>query len=121
MAPRKRNIENVKKKQFNYIEYLKSLTKWITNYRRTDEQLDELITKYDIDNSIVKRIISYSYSFPYIIYYFNRYFNNLFDFSSFDTKTLLKSIVYLMEINNRCNSKNFMYIKSNELKDEIKK
>lgn len=108
------------KKQINYIEFLKNLTKWFTNHKRTDEQLDEIINKYDVENSIVKRILSYNYSFPYIIYYFNKYFNNSFDFNRFDTKILLKSISYLMDINNRNSGKNFIYLKSNELKDEVK-
>lgn len=112
--------ENIRKKHIDFLVFLKSISKWITNKKRQDEQLEYLIDKYKIENSIVKRIISYNYNFPYIIKYFNRYFNNLYEFDSFDTKLLIKSIVYLMDINNRSDSKYFTYIKNNELKDEIK-
>jgi len=112
--------ENIRKKQVDFLVFLKSISKWITNKKRQDDQLEYLIDKFKIENSIVKRILSYNYGFPHIIQYFNRYFNNLYDFDTFDTKLLIKSLVYVMDINNRSDSRCFTYIKSNELKDEIK-
>jgi uracil-DNA glycosylase family 4 len=117
---RVKKTENIKKKQVDYLEFLKVLTKWIINTRRNEDQLVDIINRYKIDNNIAKRILSYCYSFPHIIYYFNRYMNNRFSFESYDTRVLIKSIVYLMDINNRNNSKFFLFIKSNELKDEVK-
>jgi len=111
---------NIKKKQIDFLIVLKLITKWITNKKRNDTQLQEIIDRYKVENTIIKRILSYNYSFPYIINYYNKYFNNLYDFDKFDTKTLIKSIAYLMDINHRNENKYFMYIKSNELKDEIK-
>lgn len=111
---------NIRKKQIDFLIVLKLITKWITNKKRNDAQLQEIIDRYKIENTIIKRILSYNYSFPYIINYYNMYFNNLYDFDKFDTKTLIKSITYLMDINHRSESKYFIYIKSNELKDEIK-
>lgn len=113
--------ENIKKKQVDFLQRLKLLTKWLTNNRRTDEQLIELIDKFKIENNSIKRILSYNYTFPYIIHYFNKYMNSIYGFESLDTKVLIRSVSYLMDVNNRSNNKCFMYIKSNDLKDEIKK
>lgn len=120
MAAKKKKLENIKRKQVDYLDSVKVLTKWITNNKRTDEQLETLIEKYNIENSSIKRILSYTYSFPYIVNYFNRYLNNKYEFDSLDTKILIKSIVYLMHINNRIASKYFMFIRSNDLKDDVK-
>jgi len=116
----KKKLENIKKKKVDILQSIKLLTKWITNTRRSDEQLVELINRYGLKNNIARRIMSYNFGFPYIIKYFNEYFNGLYDFESYDTKALIKSIVYLMDVNNRSNGKVFMFIKSSELKDEIK-
>ena len=113
-------VINIKKKPVDGLEFLKAITKWITNTKRSDSQLEDIIEKYKIENTIIKRILSYNLGFPYIIHYFNKYLNHIFDFNSYNTKTLIKSITYLMDINNRNNPKMFMYIKSNDLKDEIK-
>jgi len=110
----------VKKKEINYLQSVKDLTKWLTNPRRSDEVLTELIEKHKLKNTVARRILSYNFGFPYIIKYFNDYFNDLYSFDSYDTNLLIRSIVYLMDVNNRSNSKLFMYIKSSELKDEIK-
>ena len=117
----KRKAQNIKKKKIDFLQSIKSMTKWITNPQRTEEQLVELIDKYKIKNYVVKRILSYNYGFPHIIKYFNTYMNNLYEFDSYDTRLLVKSLVYVMDINNRSNSKNFMFLKSSELRDEIKK
>jgi len=114
------NVKKKKKKNINFLESLKSITKWINNSNRNEEQLVGLIEKYDIKNTVAKRILSYNYGFPYIIKYFNTYMNDLYKFDSYDTRLLIKSLVYIMEINNRCNSKMYMYIKSATLKDDIK-
>ncbi len=122
MARPKKSVSasNIKKKQINKLIFLKTLTKWVTNLKRTDAQLEEIINKFNIDNNIIKRLISYNYGFPHIIDYYNKYLNNLYDFNKFDTKTLIKSLTYLMDINFRSNPKLFMYIKSTEFKDDIK-
>ena len=72
-----RKTQNVKKKKIDYLGSLKSITKWITNQNRKDDQLVEMIEKYQIKNTVVKRILSYNYGFPHIIKYFNTYMNNL--------------------------------------------
>lgn len=122
MAPRKTKQPSniIRKKEADGFEFLKAITKWITNTRRTDSQLEDIIIKYNIENTIIKRILSYNFSFPYIIHYFNKYMNELFDFNTYDTRVLVKSVTYLMDINNRNNTKLFMYLKSNDLKDDIK-
>jgi len=119
-AKKTKQISNIKKKQIDFLVVLKALTKWITNNKRTDTQLEDIIERYEIENNVVKRILSYNYGFPYIIHYFNKYLNHKFDFDSYDTKTLIKSIIYLMDINNRNNFKMFMFFKATDLKDEIK-
>jgi uracil-DNA glycosylase len=120
MAKAKSKAKNIKKKKIDFLESIKSVTKWINNANRNEEQLIVLIEKHKIKNTVAKRILSYNYGFPYIIKYFNTYMNNLYEFDSYDTRLLIKSLVYIMEINNRCNSRMFMYIKSATLKDDIK-
>ena len=115
-----RKTQNVKKKKIDYLGSLKSITKWITNPNRKDDQLIEMIEKYQIKNTVVKRILSYNYGFPHIIKYFNTYMNNLYEFDRYDTRLLIKSLVYVMDVNNRSNSRNFMFLKSATLKDDIK-
>jgi uracil-DNA glycosylase family 4 len=117
----RKSIENIKKKQIDILQSIKVLTKWINNPRRTDNQLIEIIDKYKIKNSVIRRILSYNFGFPYIIKYFNKYLNSLYQFDNYDTRLLIKSLTYVMDVNNRCNSKNFMFIKSSDLKDQIKK
>ena len=115
-----RKTQNVKKKKIDYLGSLKGITKWITNQNRKDDQLVEMIEKYQIKNTVVKRILSYNYGFPHIIKYFNTYMNNLYEFDRYDTRLLIKSLVYVMDVNNRSNSRNFMFLKSATLKDDIK-
>lgn len=114
--------ENIRKKTVtkDYLLPIKAMTKYLTNKKRSDYQLDDIIEKFKIENTICKRLISYTYGFPYICWYFNRYLNSKYEFDSFDTKTLIKSIIYLMSINNRCEYKLFTFIKSNDLKDDVK-
>ena len=42
-----RKTQNVKKKKIDYLGSLKSITKWITNQNRKDDQLVEMIEKYN--------------------------------------------------------------------------
>ena len=53
----KQNITNIKKKQIDFLVVLKALTKYITNSKRTDQQLEDIIERYEIDNTVVKGII----------------------------------------------------------------
>jgi len=116
----KENIRKIKVLPKDYLLPIKAMTKYLTNKKRTDYQLDDIITNFKIEITISKRLISYTYGFPYICWYFNRYLNSKYEFDSFDTKSLIKSIVYLMTVNNRCDYKLFMFIKSDSLKDDVK-
>ena len=116
----KKKTENIKKKKVDFLQSIKDLTKWINNPRRTEDQLIDIVERNKLKNNIARRILSYNFGFPYIIKYFNDYFNGLYDFEKYDTSLLIKSLVYLMDVNNRSNSRLFMYVKSNDLKDEVK-
>jgi uracil-DNA glycosylase family 4 len=116
----RKTTSNIKKKQKNFMDFLKSITKWLGNKSRSANQLDYLINAYDVDKMVFKRLLSYVYSFPHLIYYYNKYMNKLFDYNSMDIKEWIYSLAFLIDANN-VQQKKFMYIKSNEFKEETQK
>lgn len=114
-----RSTKEIKYKKPDYLEYLKSLTRWLGNKnKRNPEELNNLIKKHKITNSnIFLRICSYSYNRPHIIWYFNKYFNNFFEFNVYDIENLVFSLCHVLDCNKHNNSRSFYYLKSNDLKD----
>ena len=111
---------NIIKKPKNYLASLKTLTKLLSTKKRSIEQIEFFISKYDIDNTIMRRILTYLIGTPYIHWYCNKYLNNKFSFNRFDTKDLLLSLIHLIDINRLNDAKQFFYLKSNDMKDDFR-
>lgn len=116
----KKTPENIIRKKKNYLTGLKWLTGFLSNKNRTIQLAEEAVQKYELENSLLKRAMSYVYGYPHIIWYVNKYLNHLFTFNNLNTAELLTSVGYIFDINNRSNSKSFYFLKANELKDEYK-
>lgn len=108
----------ITKKKPSYLTGLKSLSSWLFS-KRNENDLRNLIEKYEFDNTILKRLASYVYNSPYIVWYINKYMNNIYDFNKFDIVNLLYSFGYLLDINQK-NAKKLFYLKSNDLVDKNK-
>ena len=107
--------KDYKKIKVNFLDFLKSLSKYLMSKKRNTEQFLKLIEKYDVEKSfLLSRVISYNYNSPYIIYYINKYMNEKFDFYKYDVSDYLESVSLLMDQNNQTK---LFYLKSNELKD----
>ena len=112
-------MENViKKAKPNMFAGLKSLVNWIVSKTHDEEQLDEIIKKYEFDKTIIKRLYSYIYSSPHLLSYCNKWMNDLFDWNKFELKDFIKSFIYILNTNDFLDSKKFFYIKSSLNKDE---
>jgi uracil-DNA glycosylase family 4 len=115
MAKEKSNI--IKKSKPTMIMGLKALSGWLfTNKRREDIQL--IIDKYEIENSVMKRLTSYVYNTPYLVWYINKYLNKLYEFNKYDTADLIRSFSYLLDINRLNATNKVFYLKSNDLADK---
>lgn len=114
-----KQVKQIKIIKKDYLDSLRELIKYLANKNRNDKQLNKLVNEYSLDKNIIKRILSYNLHYPHLIYYYNKYLNNLFDFNKLDLKILLKSIAYIMDLNNINQQKNFLFIKANDLKDEM--
>ena len=112
---------NVVKKTKNYIESLKALSNIIASKQGVSmDQIEYFVDKYEIDNNIMKRVLSYFIGYPNIQKYCNTYLNNRFTFNSWNTKDLLLSLIYIVNIN-RLNSKDkFHYLKAADMKDDTR-
>lgn len=118
MAAKRKQIKKIK---LNHLDFLKALTKWISSPRRNPETIKILVDRYGISNrQMYQRIASFCYGKPHIIRYFNTYFNNLFELGKIETSRLVQDMVYVMEQNDMTNSRNFVYLKSSELRDTNK-
>lgn len=117
----KNNI--IKKKQPSYLNGLKALTSWLFSNRRKKEEIEYIINKYGIDNTIMKRFGLYVYNTPHLTWYINKYLNALYDFNKFDTIDLIYSLVYLLDVNRitrKTIPEKLMYLRNTELSDKNK-
>lgn len=117
MPPKSSNIH---KKSKNYVTFLKFLTKWLCDKKRNINIMEKMITKYEIENNILKRVLSYLIGIPHIHWYCNTYLNDKFKYDQYDTIQLLLSIVYIMDSYKLNDPKKFFYLKSNDFKDEFR-
>ncbi len=113
--------QNIHRKRKNYIIGLKELLNWMFNNHRVQEDLEQIIKKYQFDISLFKRLTSYVYNSPHLIWYINKYLNELYNFNSFDLIDLIYSYTYLFEIHHKNQSKKLFHIKSDDLADKHKK
>ena len=122
---KKKNIR--KKEKPNFLSGLRELTNIITFSSQDKNKIEQFINKYNFDESIFKRLISYVYFYPHLIHYWNTYFNDFFlwnkTFSSKikrkeNTIKLLMSFGFTLIKNNCNNKKNYMFIKSELLRDK---
>lgn len=111
---------NVHKKSKNYIIFLKFLTKWLCDKKRNIDIMNKMIKKFEIENNILKRILTYLINIPHIHWYCNIYLNDKFKYDQYETIDLLTSIVYLMDCYKFNDPKKFFYMKSNEFKDDFR-
>lgn len=116
----KKDSNIIYKKKPTYLSGLKALSNWLFGNVRSPKELDEIVTKYELDNNIIKRLMSYVYNYPHIVWYINKYMNNLYSFNKFNITELLYSFVYMLDINQRNNSKKAFYLKSDDLADKNK-
>ena len=107
--------KDVKKIKLNFLDFLKSLSKYLTSKNRDTASFIKLIEKYDISKPFLfNRLITYNYNNPYILYYINKYMNSKFDFYNYEIDDFLESITLIMDQNNQ---KKLFFLKSNEYKD----
>ena len=111
---------NIHKKTKNYLTFLRFLTRWLGNKKRNTKSIQIQIQKYEVENNILKRILSYLIGFPHIHWYCNKYLNNKFKFDTMDTEKLLFTLAYIMDFHKINDSKNFYFMKNNELKDDFR-
>lgn len=115
----KKNSNIIYKKR-NYILGLKELLNWLFNPIKNRENLESIITKYEFDLSLFKRLVSYSYNTPHIVWYLNKYLNNSTIFDSFNLVDLIYSYSYLLSIHHKNQPKKLFYLKSDDLADKNK-
>jgi len=122
VASTKSNIIK-KKKPVTYLAGLKAITNWVFGKQRKKEDLNNIITTFEIDNKIFKRFLLFTYNSPHITWYINKYLNHLYQFNKFDTTDLINSLTYLLDIN-RISKKSIpesmLYLKATELNDKNK-
>lgn len=101
-----------------YINGLKQLTKIILKENLSNETLTEFIDHFKLDESLIKRIITYAYNMPNILIYINKYMNFLYypDYTLFDFIIAFRKI---LQANNRLNKKYIVYHSSNANKIEL--
>lgn len=112
--------KNVQKKQKNYLTFLKTLTKWLGNKNRDPYFIEPIIQKYNIDNSILRRILTYLINSPHIHWYCNKYLNNKYDFNKFKTPDLMYTLIYIMDLNKHSDPKKFYFMKTSDMKDSLR-
>ena len=111
---------NIVRKKTNYLTGLKALSSWMTGTRRDEKELEYIISKYEFNTTIFKRLISYIYNSPHIVWYINKYLNDLYNFNKMNLINLIYSFVYLLDINQKNQMKKLFYIKSDDLADRNK-
>lgn len=111
---------NIVRKKTNYLTGLKALSSWMTGTRRDEKELEHIISKYEFNTTIFKRLISYVYNSPHIVWYINKYLNDLYNFNKMNLINLIYSFVYLLNINQKNQMKKLFYIKSDDLADKNK-
>lgn len=99
----------------NFIQGLRKLTYYVLKEQFNEEDINIIINKYGIDETIIKKFISYLYNYPTLLIYFNKYLNSLWVKNSLID--FLKSYHYILKMNNIRDSKNFFYFKSSDQKD----
>jgi len=119
MAKSKESKSIITKKKSSYLAGLKALSNWLFS-KRNEQELEHIVQKYEFDTTILKRLVSYVYNSPHIVWYINRYLNNLYDFNKYNIISLMYSFSYLLDINQKNQSKKLFYLKSNELADKNK-
>jgi len=103
------------KNKTNYLDFLKSLSSYLTNQVNNPNQISNLLIKHKVGKrELFKRLISYYYHSPHIINYINQYMNNKFDFYKFDEIELIHSIKFIGQQNN---IKRFYFLKSTDSKN----
>jgi DNA polymerase len=113
----------INKKKINYIAGLKAIGNWTFGRQRKKEDLETIIDKFKLDNSIVKRFLLYTYNTPHLTWYINKYLNHLYNFDRFRTDDLIFALTYLIDVN-RISKKSIpdklFYLKNTELADKNK-
>lgn len=111
---------NIQRKSKKYVTFLKLLTKWLGNKRRNPDQIKTLIDKYNVDNTIMRRILTYLIGAPHIQWYCNKYLNNKYDFHKAQTEDLLFTLVHIMDVNKCTDTRKFYFMKSTDSRDTIR-
>jgi len=115
MAKQKSEIRKIKP---NFIDFLKTLSKYLTSKNRNTEFLLKQIEKYDIQKSFLfNRTFSYLYSKPHVIWYINKYLNNKYQFYNYDVAEFMDNISYIIDQNN---VKRLFFLKAADFKDPNK-
>jgi len=110
--------KQIKKKKKEYISFLRELTNWVCNKDRDDSRMTKLIEDYGTKtNDLFLRIGSYCYNSLHLVWYFNKYFNNFYEMSSADPLIIVKSMAYVMDVNNHSSRNSFFYLKSADHRD----
>jgi len=113
----------ISKKKNTYLIGLKSITNWLFSKQRRPEDLEYIISKYNIDFTIVKRFLLYTYGTPHMTWFINKYLNHLYDFNKFEVINYIYSLTYLFDINRivkKSISDKLLYLKNTELADKNK-
>ena len=96
----------------NFIEGLKSFTGLVTGKRLDVDILKKVIKKYDFDNTIIKRLLTYILNNPKLVIYFDKYLNDLY--ANYDLIEFIKSYRLILQDNDYLDSRKFMYFKATD-------
>jgi DNA polymerase len=113
----------ISKKKNTYLIGLKAITNWLFSKQRKPEELEYIISKFEIDSTIIKRFLLYTYGTPHITWFINKYINQLFQFNKFKVTDIIYSLTYLLDINRivkKSIPEKFLYLKNTELADKNK-
>jgi len=115
MARQKSEIKKIKP---NFLDFLKTLSKYLTNKNRNTDNLLKQIERYDVEKSFLfNRTFSYLYTKPHLIWYINKYLNNKYEFYNYDIAEYMDNISYIIDQNN---VKRLFFLKAKDLKDTNK-
>ena len=103
----------------NFIDGLKKFTNAIVAQKLDEEVLNGIIEKYKIDNTIIKKLISYVSGNSHVLIYLNKYLNKLG--GNYSLVDYIKAYRYILQCNSSLDSRGFFYFKATDCTDPMQK